>query len=160
MLLSCVAHYGVGKKSQADQLLYNALTWGNARQIALPFIEYGTLIKHLVKQLLKQRQFGELQNLNVISLLMAFYDNKNYAKLERKELTPESIGLLSSKELEVLKFLIQGLSNIEIADNLHVSVNTIKTHLKKIYEKLSVNNRTAAIAKAIELNIIESVVEE
>jgi DNA-binding NarL/FixJ family response regulator len=53
---------------------------------------------------------------------------------------------LSSRELEVLEKLARGLPNAEIAAALMVSENTIRFHLKNIYEKLGVANRTEAVA--------------
>jgi DNA-binding NarL/FixJ family response regulator len=61
---------------------------------------------------------------------------------------------LSHRELEVLEQVAKGLSNKEIADALYVSVNTVKTHLKNVYEKLDVNRRTQAVEKARELKVI------
>lgn len=51
---------------------------------------------------------------------------------------------LSERELEVLKLLADGKSNPQIAKQLHVSVNTVKFHLQKIYQTLNVSNRTEA----------------
>jgi DNA-binding NarL/FixJ family response regulator len=53
---------------------------------------------------------------------------------------------LSARELEVLDKLARGLPNAEIAAELTVSENTIRFHLKNIYEKLGVTNRTEAVA--------------
>lgn len=53
---------------------------------------------------------------------------------------------LSQRELEVLKKLARGLPNAEIAGELIVSENTVRFHLKNIYEKLGVTNRTEAVA--------------
>jgi len=61
---------------------------------------------------------------------------------------------LSKRELEVLQLLAAGYSNQEMADRLFVSLNTIKTHLNKIYIKLDVKRRTQAVSKARELNIL------
>ncbi len=61
---------------------------------------------------------------------------------------------LSKRELEVLELLSEGLSNQEIADKLFVSLNTIKTHIAKIYQKLNAKRRTQAIQKARELALI------
>ncbi len=62
---------------------------------------------------------------------------------------------LSERELEVLELVSMGLSNKEIAGKLFVSINTVKTHLQKVYEKLDVNRRTQAVEKAKNLNLIK-----
>lgn len=51
---------------------------------------------------------------------------------------------LSERELEVLKLVADGLTNAQVADALHVSVNTVKFHLQNIYQRLDVSNRTEA----------------
>jgi two-component system, NarL family, response regulator LiaR len=61
---------------------------------------------------------------------------------------------LSTRELEVLRLMADGLSNQEIAARLFVSLNTIKTHSANIFEKLDVRRRTQAVGKAKKLNII------
>lgn len=61
---------------------------------------------------------------------------------------------LSRREVEVLQLMAKGLSNQEIADQLFVSVHTVKTHTTNIYEKLQVNRRTQAIIKAREYKVI------
>jgi len=54
---------------------------------------------------------------------------------------------LSRREAEVLDLLCVGFSNKEIADHLHLSVETIRTHLRRIYEKLHVRSRTEAVIR-------------
>jgi DNA-binding CsgD family transcriptional regulator len=76
---------------------------------------------------------------------------KEPATVNKKELA--RLGL-SSRELEVLQLMSEGLSNREIAARLFVSLNTIKTHSANIFEKLDVRRRTQAIDKAKRLNII------
>jgi LuxR family transcriptional regulator, maltose regulon positive regulatory protein len=63
-------------------------------------------------------------------------------------------GLLSQRELEVLRLITEGLSNQNIADKLVISVGTVKTHLSRIYSKLEVRSRTQAIARARELGLL------
>lgn len=63
---------------------------------------------------------------------------------------------LSERELEVLKLLTDGLSNQEIADQLFISLNTTKTHISNIYQKLRVSRRTQAIQKARNMGLIRS----
>jgi DNA-binding CsgD family transcriptional regulator len=61
---------------------------------------------------------------------------------------------LSTRELEVLQLMAEGLSNQEIAGRLFLSLNTIKTHASNIFEKLDVRRRTQAIEQARKLSII------
>lgn len=60
---------------------------------------------------------------------------------------------LSARELEVLRLVAIGRSNPEIAEALFLSINTVKTHIARIYGKLDVNNRTTAAARARELKL-------
>ena len=53
---------------------------------------------------------------------------------------------LTSRELEILEILSQGHSNREIASKFEISTNTVKFHLKNLYEKVRVENRTQAVA--------------
>lgn len=62
---------------------------------------------------------------------------------------------ISERELEVLELVAEGLSNKEIAGKLFVSINTVKTHLSRLYEKLEVNRRTQAVEKAKSLRLIK-----
>ena len=61
---------------------------------------------------------------------------------------------LSQRELEVLQGIASGLSNQEIADQLFVSLNTIKTHASRLFEKLDVKRRTQAVEKGKQLGLI------
>lgn len=65
----------------------------------------------------------------------------------------DSLGI-SPRELAVLQELAAGRSNKEIAAALHISPNTIKTHVARLYEKLGASRRTEAIARARELGIL------
>ncbi len=61
---------------------------------------------------------------------------------------------LSDRELDVLALMAEGLTNQEIADRLFISINTVKTHAKSLYGKLSVRNRAQATLRARELSLI------
>ncbi len=61
---------------------------------------------------------------------------------------------LSKRELEVLQLMAQGLSNLEIAEKLFVSLNTVKTHSAQIFEKMEVKRRTQAVDMGKKLNLI------
>ena len=55
---------------------------------------------------------------------------------------------LSKREIEVLKGLADGLSRKQVADHLHISINTVNNHVRHIYEKLQVHNLSGALKKA------------
>lgn len=62
---------------------------------------------------------------------------------------------LSSREYEVLQLLTKGYSNAEIAENLFLSLSTVKTHVSNLFVKMDVKSRTQAIEKARRLKITE-----
>jgi DNA-binding NarL/FixJ family response regulator len=61
---------------------------------------------------------------------------------------------LSSRELEVLDCLAEGKTTLQIAGELYISENTVKTHVRHILEKLEASNRAEAVSKAIQLGIL------
>ncbi len=61
---------------------------------------------------------------------------------------------ISKREYEVLELIAAGLSNQQIANKLFVSLNTVKTHSSRVFEKLEVNRRTQAVEKAKSLGIL------
>lgn len=65
-----------------------------------------------------------------------------------KALRPNLLDRLSEREHQVLALMAQGLTNQQIADELYVTINTVKKHGLSIYTKLKVNSRAAAVARA------------
>jgi len=61
--------------------------------------------------------------------------------LKREAATREIAGLLTSREIEIVRMVADGLRNREIADRLYINEGTVKAHLHNIYEKLRVNSR-------------------
>ncbi|NLM10665.1 MAG: hypothetical protein GX213_07820 [Clostridiaceae bacterium] len=78
------------------------------------------------------------------------YLEKDYEKTEGYLIEP-----LTERELEVLHLISEGMSNKEIADRLIITVNTVKTYIKNIYEKLGVNRRVQVVTRAKELNLLQ-----
>jgi LuxR family maltose regulon positive regulatory protein len=73
---------------------------------------------------------------------------------ERAPVNQPLVEPLSERELEVLRLLATDLGGPEIASELVVSLNTVRTHTKNIYAKLGVNNRRAAVTRAEELDLL------
>jgi LuxR family maltose regulon positive regulatory protein len=72
------------------------------------------------------------------------------------ETVPEPvIQPLSPRELDVLRHLAAGRTNRDIANQMILSLNTIKAHTRRLYAKLDVNNRTQAVARARDLHLLD-----
>ena len=75
------------------------------------------------------------------------------ARLMARVRTPHS-SALTRREIEVLELVAAGKENHAVADALHISVATVKTHLVHIYDKLGVDDRTSAVTAALERGVI------
>ncbi len=67
----------------------------------------------------------------------------------------ENMSQITDRELEILRLISEGSSDREIAQNLYLSINTVKWHNRQIYAKLGVSSRTAAVAAASRTGLIE-----
>ena len=76
------------------------------------------------------------------------------SEAKTKDVHSSLIEPLSERELEALRLLATGLSNKEIAQTLIIAVGTVKQHLKSIYGKLQVHNRTEAASRARDLGLL------
>lgn len=74
----------------------------------------------------------------------------------KNEANQSLVEPLSERELEVLQFIADGLSNREIAQRLYLALSTIKWHIKQIYSKLQAQNRSDAISIATELELVDN----
>jgi DNA-binding NarL/FixJ family response regulator len=63
-------------------------------------------------------------------------------------------GRLSTREKEVLRLVVLGLTNTQVADRLYLSPRTVEAHLRTVYRKLDVAGRTEAIRAAHERNLL------
>jgi LuxR family maltose regulon positive regulatory protein len=68
--------------------------------------------------------------------------------------TPVIVEQLSEREREVLRLLSGMLSTAEIAAEMYISVNTVKSHLRSVYRKLSATHRNEAVRRARQLELI------
>ncbi len=76
---------------------------------------------------------------------------KVVASFQKAKQTDEKQPHLSPREQAVLDCLAKGLTYKQIADQLEISIDTIRTHLRRVYEKLHVQSRTEAVAKYLRL---------
>lgn len=135
-----------GCTSESMQALQRALIIGAAGGYMRVFIDEGDAIKTLLSQTQKQVKNEALRA--YITKLFAAFDAP--AAVDQSAL----IEPLTEREIEVLELVAEGMSNPEIAKKLFLSVGTVKTHVKHIYGKLTVDDRVKAASRARELGLI------
>ncbi|MFZ6028427.1 MAG: response regulator [Chloroflexota bacterium] len=100
----------------------------------------------------------DIQQAYVEQNIFAFIEKQAFDRATFRELVteacnatqiPDELAVLTEREREVLDLLAHGLTNKEIAEKLVITTNTVKRHLKAVFEKLNVHTRSAAAAKAI-----------
>ena len=79
---------------------------------------------------------------------------ESFPNVDWDEAADEPVHPLTSRELDVLRYLPTRLSNIDIGARLRISQNTVKTHLKDIYRKLRVSSRNEAVVVAVRLGLL------
>jgi LuxR family maltose regulon positive regulatory protein len=150
LMLQALAHQARGDIPAALAPLRRALTLAEPQGYVRMFADEGPPMASLLSALTKQGA-GAKQGMTpgyVRRLLAAI--NKTG---DSTPVIPGLIEPLSERELDVLRLLGTDLGGPEIARELVVSLNTVRTHTKNIYAKLGVNNRRAAVRRARELDL-------
>ena len=76
-------------------------------------------------------------------------------KLANRDIDKDKLNSLTSRELEVLVQVANGMFNKEIAINLNISERTVKNHISNIFKKIDVSDRTQAAVFAIKNNLVK-----
>jgi LuxR family maltose regulon positive regulatory protein len=105
--------------------------------------------------LLRQAYARQLTPAYVLTLLQAAGQQVRPAPHRSTSRSGQLPDSLTEREREVLRLMVDGASNHEIADHLVLSINTVKKHVFNICSKLNLQSRAHAIAKARTLNILE-----
>lgn len=77
------------------------------------------------------------------------------AMMRGKETKPAPDLNLTPREMDILQWLVEGLSYKKIAEKLFISPLTVQSHIKKVYEKLQVHSKSAAVSKALKYKLFE-----
>ncbi len=118
----------------------------------------GYILKHVNRQNLidtiKRVHAGEtIIDQSVFKQIVTDYTRLSKKQSEIQLLKKEEQPVeLTPREREILRHLVQGLTNKEISSATNLAVDTVKTHLRNIYRKLQVKNRTQAISMAVKMN--------
>ena len=144
-LLAGLAHRQLGDQCAANQAAERALALAESDRLVLPFAMTGSAE---LLEALPRHQTAHA------ALLADVLDGASPAAKMPSSSPPTEE--LSPGELKVLRYLPTNLSRPEIAGELSVSVNTVSTHLRSIYAKLQVRDRSSAVQRARELRLLSA----
>jgi LuxR family transcriptional regulator, maltose regulon positive regulatory protein len=153
LILQSFAFQAQGDQPRALDTLARALTLAEPEGYVRLFVDEGEAMRVLLEKLSRHRD----QPLSGYAgrLLAAFSQSASPPSPQSTlhDRKADLVEPLSERELEVLKLLRSELSGPEIARQLIVTLNTLRTHTKSIFSKLGVNNRRAAVRRAEELGL-------
>ena len=145
LVLQALAHQARGDVSAALALLQRALTLAEPEGYVRIFIDEGPPMVSLLRAAAKHG----IAPGYVRRLLSAVNKTQDLTPVQQDMIEP-----LSERELDVLRLLGTDLDGPDIARQLIVSLSTVRTHTNRIYAKLGVNNRRAAVRRAKELDLL------
>lgn len=161
MVPEVIALRAHGEKDKAAQLLGDALAQAEPGGFIRLFVDEGEPMRLMIfdfRWLIEKQPRGQERKLfgYVHKLLAAFPPTvpPQNQKSTIHNLKSELVEPLSQRELAILKLIDQGLSNREIGERLSLALDTVKGHNRRIFEKLQVQRRTEAIARARELGLL------
>jgi LuxR family maltose regulon positive regulatory protein len=155
------AALGDGRASQADYA--RALELAEPEGFVGVFVDQGPPVAEVLASLVSQGQLEAVQTHYIRRILAAFPSLQPPGVMRGEQLAPDRpagiepvvlIEPLTDRELDVLRLMAEGLKYKEIAASLVISLNTVRSHVKAIYGKLNVNNRTQAVEMARHLRIM------
>jgi len=150
LIVQALAFQEGGEVDQALIILERALTIGEPEGFTRIFLNEG---KSMAK-LLQQAVARGIKKTYAKKLLAALESELRDKRLRISTPASELAEPLSTRELEVLGYLSTHLSSTEIAQELIISVNTVRSHIKSIYNKLNVHSRKQAVQRAGELGLL------
>jgi len=147
-VVGAVARHRNGDPDAALALVEQALALAEPEQELRPFLAVGAP----VRELLVRRIRAGTAHRSLAGELGELLDPHTSAAPDRR--SAMALEPLSEREQVVLRYLPTTLSKAEIASEMRVSVNTVKTHMKNIYRKLDVTDRAQAIRRARTLHLV------
>jgi LuxR family maltose regulon positive regulatory protein len=154
MVLQAVALHAHGEKEKAIQLLGDALALAEPGGFIRIFVDEGFPMAQLLSEAVARGIMPDY-----VDRLLAVFGAEEQKSKAKSYLPPAPpaqppIEPLSQRELTVLQLMAQGLSNREISERLFLALSTVKGHNRNIFDKLQVQRRTEAVARARELGLL------
>jgi len=153
-LLQALAHQMCEQEAQAVDTLSEAIRLAKPENYIRCFVDEGAPMEALLYSLRKRdRKRGPTPYLDT---LIAAFQREREAQAPTEESTKTQMlpKPLSERELQILQLLAQGVSNQEIAQELVITIDTVKRHVRHILSKLGVQDRFHAVKQAQELGLL------
>ncbi|MGI8549684.1 MAG: LuxR C-terminal-related transcriptional regulator [Dehalococcoidia bacterium] len=154
LVLQALAHQVHGDLPAALRSLERALRLAEPEGYIRMFVDEGPPIAHLLREAAARGILPAYTDKLLAACATREQRSAGDAPLPTSSASQPLIEPLSRRELEVLRLLKTELSGPEIADALVVALSTVRAHTKRIYGKLDVTNRRAAVKRAAELDLI------
>ena len=137
-IYASAANEKIHRRETALQELHKALALALPDGLLMPFVENGDLLAPLLEELSHR---GEHQNA-AIAILRMYAPHRQVIEHMTREHFTEKRPKLTEREMEIAYLVAQGLTNSEIGAQLFITQNTVKTTMKRIFEKLNINSRS------------------
>jgi LuxR family maltose regulon positive regulatory protein len=151
LVLEALALQARGDQDQAMRMLVDALSQAEPGGFIRLFIDEGPPMEQLLSE---AAAFGMLPDYLGKLLAACEAEKQQHENNASRPPAQPLIEPLSPRELEVLQLMAQGRSNQEISERLFLALSTVKGHNRKIFDKLQVQRRTEAVARARELGMV------
>lgn len=147
-ILQSILFDKLGRSDDAIKALLSSFDISENEEIILFYLELGELFISLINKMpndIRNTSFvtGIIKKINV------------YTGQQTRSTPDKTKNVLTNREMEVLKYIADGLRNQEIADRLFNTEDTIKKHIYNMFQKMGVKNRLSLVSKAIEHGILE-----
>ncbi len=144
--------YAAGEHDTAKSVIKRTLSFAETKGYIMPFVKYASTILPLLSD---TEWFSPIsKKSSFLKSVLTACGSEIQERIIPDKLKKNGERGLTQREIEILKFMAKGYQYKEIADKACISFETVKTHVKHIYEKLGVSSKLHAIRKAQDLRLL------
>jgi LuxR family maltose regulon positive regulatory protein len=152
-LLYCATLNALGDRDQARSVMEQALTFSETEGYVRPFADCWPLVSPMLTSM--ARSFSLRKDLPHLATILNACGSAEGLTSISKRMSGNGTAGLTRREMEILKLIAAGYRKREIAEMAFISLDTVKTHTRHIFEKLEARTKIEAIRRAREVNLLE-----
>ncbi|NKB38487.1 MAG: hypothetical protein GKR93_15210 [Gammaproteobacteria bacterium] len=155
-ILRAMAFEKLARRIEAQELLLETICLSHSNGLVKAFTDdnIGDLLSDLNISMLS-RDSSDIQGFLQKIQSASQSERKKETLSTQTESTGNSLDTLNEREIDILKLIAEGQSNTVVAEQLSISENTVKWHVKNIFAKLNVNKRAVAVVVAQQMNLLD-----